>query len=432
MEEQYVADRAHLRHLLAIQPHSTVRDQQAATGRSRTWVQKWRKRLRTAPPDDEQVLQGQSRRRARPPERVSERVVERILDIRDHPPDGLRRTPGPKAILYYLRKDEALQLLSWVPRSTSTIWRILRSHGRIATKVKPPHEPLERPPPLSSWQMDFKDVTSVKPDPSGDGKLQHVVETFNVVDVGTSMVVAATVSASFNAETVLEAAVEVLETNGVPRMVTVDRDTRFVGSASGKDFPSAFVRFWQCLDVAVNICPPHRPDKNGLVERYHRSYQQECLAIDKPADVEHTETVTTRYVTHYNTERPNQAPSCGNRPPRQAFPELPRLPALPKTIDPDGWLKAINGQVYVRRVDANGMVKINNTRYYIKQAFARQYVNVVVDATGQQLRIEQHGQPLKTVPIKGLQHTVLPLDKYISLIAHEARSEARRRATAPG
>ena len=227
MEERYFADRVQLKHMLATQPQSTVREQQAATGRLRSWVQKWRKRLRAAPSDDEQVLHGHSRRRSRPPARVSELVVERILDIRDKPPDHLRRTPGPKAILYYLQRDEALQLLSWARRNTSTIWRILRAHGRIATHVARSHEPLQRPPPLSSWQMDFKDVTSVKPDPSGDGKLQHVVETFNVVDVGTSMVVASSVNATFNAETVLEAAVEVLAANGVPHIVTFDRDTGF-------------------------------------------------------------------------------------------------------------------------------------------------------------------------------------------------------------
>jgi hypothetical protein len=43
----------------------------------------------------------------------------------------------------------------------------------------------------------------------------------------------------------------------------------------------------------------------------------------------------------------------GNRLPRQAFPEPPTLPSLAKTIDPDGWLKAIDGQMYIHRVEAN-------------------------------------------------------------------------------
>ena len=38
---------------------------------------------------------------------------------------------------------------------------------------------------------------------------------------------------------------------------------------------------------------------------------------------------------HYNYQRPNQAKSCGNRPPRQAFAQLPPLAPLPQVVDPD-------------------------------------------------------------------------------------------------
>jgi hypothetical protein len=48
---------------------------------------------------------------------------------------------------------------------------------------------------MRSWQIDFKDVTSV-PAESG-GKQQHVVETFNVVDVGTSVALEAVVRDDF-------------------------------------------------------------------------------------------------------------------------------------------------------------------------------------------------------------------------------------------
>src|SRR5260370_2329848 len=72
------------------------------------WVKKWSKRLREAPPEDEAVLQGQSRARKHPSERISQRVVERILELRDQPPEGLGRTPGPKALLYYLPRHAYL------------------------------------------------------------------------------------------------------------------------------------------------------------------------------------------------------------------------------------------------------------------------------------------------------------------------------------
>jgi hypothetical protein len=78
-----------------------------------------------------------------------------------------------------------------------------------------------------------------------------------------------------------------------------------VGSWSNRDFPSPFVRFWTSLGVQVTVCPPHRPDKNAFVERYHRSYNRECLQLERPGTLEEVRHVTASYKEHYNWERPN-------------------------------------------------------------------------------------------------------------------------------
>ena len=62
--------------------------------------------------------------------------------------------------------------------------------------------------PSRAWQIDFKDASSVPADPYG--KQQHVVEILNVVDMGTSIVLAAHVHANFHAQTALEAIAQVL------------------------------------------------------------------------------------------------------------------------------------------------------------------------------------------------------------------------------
>jgi hypothetical protein len=164
---------------------------------------------------------------------------------------------------------------------------------------------------MSSWQLDFKDVSSVPADP--DGKQQHVVETFNVVDVGTSILLEAVVRDDFTSETALMAVTHTLREHGRPDHVTFDRDPRFVGSWTGRDFPSPLVRFLLCLDIEVIICPPQRPDKNAFVERYHRSYAEECLGVHLPQTCAAADEVTQAYRQHYNWERPNQAVTCGNQ-----------------------------------------------------------------------------------------------------------------------
>ncbi len=41
---------------------------------------------------------------------------------------------------------------------------------------------------MGTWEMDFTDVTTVFPEP--EGKKQHEVGVLNVIDVGTSILVA--------------------------------------------------------------------------------------------------------------------------------------------------------------------------------------------------------------------------------------------------
>jgi hypothetical protein len=163
-------------------------------------------------------------------------------------------------------------------------------------------------------------------------------------------------------------------------MLTFDRDPRFVGSASGRDFPSPLRRFLLCLGIVPNICPPHRPDKNAFVERYHRSYGQECLQVYRPGTLAEVREVTEQFLHHYNNERPHQGRSCNNQPPRVAFPTLPQLPPLPEKVDPDRWLQTIHGQAFARRIRSDGCIDVDRESYSIRQALAGQHVVLWVNA----------------------------------------------------
>lgn len=176
-----------------------------------------------------------------------------------------------------------------------------------------------------------------------DGKRQHMVEVLNTVDEGTSVLVEAQVGADFHAETTVGAVAELFARYGLPEAVRMDRDVRFVSSPAGCDFPSALVRFCQGLGVGVLLCDPRHPQQNGFVERYHRTFQEECLAVQRPLTLQQVREVTAQFEQHYNYERPHHGRSCGNRPPRVAFPTLPELPAVPDLVDPDRWLRVNDG-----------------------------------------------------------------------------------------
>jgi hypothetical protein len=135
MGARIIADRSLLLSLWLQHPDWTNPTLAQATGRSVAWVKKWKARFRSAPHPEEEVWG-----RCHPPAlgpRTSAVVVAQILQIRDDPPEQLHRTPGPKAILYYLPRTPSLEG-ERLPRSTRTVWKILRAADRIAHRPRRP------------------------------------------------------------------------------------------------------------------------------------------------------------------------------------------------------------------------------------------------------------------------------------------------------
>jgi hypothetical protein len=423
MEELWIAKRSALRRLLIDQPDWTNRMYAEALDMSISWVKDWKRVFRHADPDDETVVQGRARHRRTALEDYDAEVIAAVLDIRDHPPDYCSQTPGPAVIQYELHQRFAATQKNY-PSSTSTIWLILDQHQRIIRNPQRQHQPFVRPAPMSHWEIDFTDITTIPPEP--DGKQQHAAEMFNVVDRGTSILVESAAAADYTAETSIIALTSVFLIEGLPDAITLDRDPRFIGGWQGDDFPSAFMRFLLCLNVGVDICPPRRPDLKPFVERVHRTINEECLLVERPDNVADARDCLRRYRRRYNSERPHQGRACGNRPPYQAFPCLPRLRQLPEMIDPDAWLRALHQRYFRRRVQANGSVKVDNRAYYVGRHLKGQAVVLQVDADARVFHVMQQRQVIKTIPIKGLYDEVLDFELYLKLICAEARTEWRK------
>ncbi len=176
------------------------------------------------------------------------------------------------------------------------------------------------------------------------------------------------------------------------------------------------MRFWYCLGVLPDICPAHRPDVNGVVERFHRTLAEECLQVDHPTSLETTREAVTSFAQHYHYERPNQSVVCGNRPPAMAYPELPTRPCLPEEVDPDSWVQAITGKHYARSVKRDGCVEIDDHTYYVRKDFAGQRVTLHVEAATCSCLIWHRQQIIKRVPIKGLIGHTVSWEEYLRLI----------------
>lgn len=167
-------------------------------------------------------------------------------------------------------------------------------------------------------------------------------------------------------------------------------------------------------------------ESNPFVERYHRAFGKECLEVLRPGTEGEVREVTDAFFLHYNYERPNQALSCANRPPRVAYPDLPILPALPEEVDPDAWLAHIHEQAFARRIQPNGTVEVDRRVYYLKHTLAGQQVVLLVNAPERVCEVFLGREHLKSVAIKGLVGQRLPFAAYATRMREEARSEYRR------
>jgi hypothetical protein len=175
MPATWFARRAALHCLSQQHPDWTNADLAGAVGASESWVNKWLARLKHAPATDPTRSHARSHARHTPPPSTPRPVVEHILALRDEPPAHLRRVPGPRTIVAFLHQDpEALALGVPLPRSTRTVWKVLRAHGRIATELPRQHQPLVPADPLVELQADFTDMGTVPAEPGG--KRQHAVE----------------------------------------------------------------------------------------------------------------------------------------------------------------------------------------------------------------------------------------------------------------
>lgn len=409
MESEWELDRMRLFQLRRAHPDWTLPRLAQALGRSLSWVKKWLKRFREAGQATLAMFKGRSRAPHQRPRQVVAGVRDAILSLRDGLKVVYGRVVGPKTILYHLHRDALLQAQGvYLPRSTRTLWQVLKAGGRIPTRVRE-HHPIERPEPMQHWEMDF-------------GQLGEAIEFLTVVDRGTSILVHTQTQPHYNAETALLAVAYLLVTGGLPLKLRFDNDTRFVGNWRSDGYPSPLMRFLLCLGVEPDLVEPGKPQHKPFAERSVRTLKYECLGLDPPEDWLDAASILEVYRQFYNQERANQSLACGNRPPYEAFPSLPPLPPVPDTVDPDAWLPHYHRRLFKRRVGRNGMIGVGTHAYYVGYAHAGAPVGVLLDAHDRVFRILHRSIVLCEKEIRGLVGHVMPFQDYLKQMLVEAQT----------
>jgi transposase InsO family protein len=222
--------------------------------------------------------------RSRRPKRshaIAPRVVQRILQLR-------RRRLGPARIAVL------------VGVSAKTVHRVLTRHGqaRLPRPTRPPARRYEKRRPGELLHVDIKLLPSLR-------NARYDYEFAAVDDFSREAIVAITTEqTSAAAATFLEQVARHLPY----RVEAVLTDNAFAFTMRHALHSGRLTQFEQAcrsLGIVHHLLRPRRPQSNGKVERFFRTVDDECLALQRRWTFAHRNRAVERFVWFYNHERPH-------------------------------------------------------------------------------------------------------------------------------
>jgi transposase InsO family protein len=222
--------------------------------------------------------------RSRRPHRsaaIAATTVRQILRLR-------RRRLGPARIA------------ALVGVSAKTVHRVLLRHGqsRLPRPRRRPAKRFEKSRPGELLHLDIKLLPALR-------NARYDYEFAAVDDFSREAVVTiATDQCSATATTFLETVVATLPY----RIEAVLTDNAFAFTMRYACHADRLTRFQQAchsLGIAHHLLRPRRPQSNGKVERFFRTVDDECLALQRRWTFHHRARAVEAFVRFYNHERPH-------------------------------------------------------------------------------------------------------------------------------
>ena len=159
-----------------------------------------------------------------------------------------------------------------------------RAKHRLPERVK---QPLVAPlSPNAGWSMDFMS------DRLTNGRQ---FRTLNLIDEFNREALAIEIDTSMPSARVIRVLEQVRAWRPLPRSIRVDNGPEFIAEALAD---------W-CLQhqVALNFIPPGKPQKNGYVERFNRSFREDILDCYLFDSLDEVRDLAWDWQNEYNEER---------------------------------------------------------------------------------------------------------------------------------
>ena len=352
-----------------------------ALGTSKAWVSKWLRRFAT---EGWKGLTDRSRRPHRSPRQLPVAVKKAVIQVRSEleaeaaKGEGLKFIGAP-AIRTRLR-EKGVQPLP----SIRSIERILHQAGLTRPKSRSQEEK-ESYPRLRPTQPHTLMQVDIYPRRLKGGQ---AVACFNAIDVVSRY----PFSRAFERRGSQEAVTfltELWHENGVPTYTQVDNESCF----SGGHHPGVLGRVIRAALIAgteLVFSPIRHPQSQGTVESFHRIYGQHVWEGTLLANLEEVNAKTRDFLKAYR-KRPH--PQLGEQTPQQVHRQGKRRTLAPwayrlLTTSSQRWPIYAGRVHFIRRIEANGAVRVLNLWWQVPDAAIGQKVWVTLTLTPTQAYLD--------------------------------------------
>ena len=286
-------------------------------------------------------LQDLSRRPEHSPKRTPQNVIDALVALKTKHPDM-----GPAKLVPMLRREGHVLSVTTGGEILARLGMVVRRRPRHRSPGRIEHGPFEVAGAGDTMTADFKGQFRM-----GNGALCYPL---TVADPFSRYVLAVAAKPSTHMQAAKESFERVFREYGVPRQMITDNGPPFC-SANSLGGLTQLSLWW----IEVGIIPiriqPGRPDQNGIHERMHRTLKA-WIRRNKRFSMRSQQKCFDAFRAEFNYVRPHQ--SLGQKTPSTAFRHY--RPLLKPTIEYDTTFD-------VRRVNANGEIKLNGTAVFLSE-----------------------------------------------------------------
>ncbi len=208
--------------------------------------------------------------------------------------------------LYSMIRGEGIK---WNYKRVRRVYCMMKLNIRRKVKKRLParlKQSLEVPAAINkTWSMDFMSDALI----SG-----RKIRILNIMDDFNREVLAIEANTSIPSVAVIRTLENLLDWRGKPEQIRVD---------NGPEFTSTILADWcKEQDIKLQFIQPGKPNQNGYIERFNRTYRDEILNSYLFEDMDQVRVLSWDWMEEYNTKRPHE--SLGEMTP-QKYKELSLL-----------------------------------------------------------------------------------------------------------